>query len=125
MCAKYGLPTPLHGVVGSDLEASTAVVRAWADAGVTAVCAYNDEAALAVLSAANDGGLKVPDDLAVIGMDDIPSARSARPPLTTVALDTATLATHVTALLLAGMGTGPCPEVEDYSFTRIIVRASA
>lgn len=125
VCAKHGLPAPLLGVVGSNLEASTAVVRGWADAGVTAVCAYNDEAALAVLSAADDAGLKVPDDLAVIGIDDIPSARSARPPLTTVALDSTVLATYVTALLQAGMGTGTVPELGEHSFTRVIVRASA
>lgn len=124
VCARHGLPAPLGGVVGSDLDASTAVVRGWADAGVTAVCAYNDETALAVMSAADDAGLDVPGDLAVIGIDDIPSARSARPPLTTVRLDTDLLATHVTALLQAGMGTGPVPELTQESFSKVVVRAS-
>jgi DNA-binding LacI/PurR family transcriptional regulator len=124
VCERHGLPTPLQGVVGSDLEASTAVVRGWAEAGVTAVCAYNDETALAVMSAAHDAGLKVPDDLAVIGMDDIPSARSARPPLTTVALDAGALASCVTALLAAGMGTGSVPRMGEESFAHVVVRAS-
>jgi DNA-binding LacI/PurR family transcriptional regulator len=124
VCTQFGLPAPLVGVVGSDLDASTAVVRGWAEAGVTAVCAYNDETALAVMSAADDAGLKVPGDLAVIGMDDIPSARSARPPLTTVKLDSDALAEHVTGLLRAGMGTGTIPAGPAGSFTRVVVRAS-
>ncbi|WP_432564161.1 LacI family DNA-binding transcriptional regulator [Kineococcus sp. SYSU DK003] len=124
VCARHGLPEPLGGVVGTDLEGSTAVVRGWADAGVTGVCAYNDETALAVVSAAEDAGLKVPGDLAVIGMDDIPSARSARPPLTTVGFDTDALAVHVRALVRAGLGQGPVPDPADQPFARVKVRGS-
>lgn len=48
------------------------------------VCA-NDELALAVLDRLTDGGLDVPGDVAVVGWDDVMTARYVRPALTTVA----------------------------------------
>ena len=51
----------------------------------TAVFAANDMSALGVLQAAREQGLRVPEDLSVIGFDDIPEARSSTPPLTTLA----------------------------------------
>ena len=51
---------------------------------VTAVAAYNDEVALAVLSGLRAEGLRTPQDVAVIGVDDIPAARLAAPALTTI-----------------------------------------
>jgi DNA-binding LacI/PurR family transcriptional regulator len=47
------------------------------------VCA-NDEVALGALLAAESLGLRVPDDVAVTGWDDVMAARHARPGLTTV-----------------------------------------
>lgn len=52
----------------------------------SAVAAYNDEVALAALSAANHLGLDVPRELAVIGIDDTALAPLCVPPLTSVAL---------------------------------------
>lgn len=51
----------------------------------TAVFAANDMSALGVLQVALELGLRVPDDLSVIGFDDIPEASSSTPPLTTLA----------------------------------------
>jgi LacI family transcriptional regulator len=50
----------------------------------TAACAANDLLALAVLSAASDRGCHVPDEMSVVGYDDITYARLASPSLTTV-----------------------------------------
>ena len=50
----------------------------------TAVFAGSDETALGVLEAARMRGLRVPDDLSVVGFDDTQVARMASPPLTTV-----------------------------------------
>jgi len=52
---------------------------------VTAVFCYNDMTAIGLLSAARQAGISVPDDLAVVGFDDIPLAAHVYPPLTTIA----------------------------------------
>jgi len=49
-----------------------------------AVVAFNDEVALEVYAVCRARGLRIPDDLAVTGCDDILSARHVEPPLTTV-----------------------------------------
>ena len=50
----------------------------------TAILAMSDLFALATIEAASELGLRVPDDLSVVGFDDIPIARQVSPPLTTV-----------------------------------------
>lgn len=50
----------------------------------TAVFASNDYMAIGLMSALSEAGLRVPEDLAVTGFDDIPLAQYMRPPLTTV-----------------------------------------
>jgi alanine racemase len=50
----------------------------------TAVLAMSDMTAIGVMSAAQAAGLRVPDDLSVVGFDDIPVAAWTNPPLTTV-----------------------------------------
>ena len=50
----------------------------------TAVFAHNDLMAIAVIQAARQRGLRVPDDLSVIGVDDADAGRYCDPPLTTL-----------------------------------------
>ena len=51
---------------------------------VTAVFAANDSMALGVLRAFHEEGVRVPEDVSVVGFDDIPEAAYMTPPLTTV-----------------------------------------
>lgn len=58
---------------------------------VTAIFAANDSMAVGVLSALREAGRNVPDDVAVVGFDDIPIAEYLNPPLTTVRVSIARL----------------------------------
>jgi DNA-binding LacI/PurR family transcriptional regulator len=70
-----------------DPDSAAVAVDAWRQHGVSGICAYNDETAIAILAGLRRYGLRSPDDLAIIGADDIPMARLTDPPLTTVAVD--------------------------------------
>lgn len=53
-----------------------------------AVFAYNDSSAMAFVSAFRDANIRVPEDVNVVGYNDIPSATFFSPPITTVRQDT-------------------------------------
>jgi DNA-binding LacI/PurR family transcriptional regulator len=90
----------------------------------TAVFAANDETAIGVLAAAHDLGLRVPEDLSVVGFDDVPYARHLRPALTTVRQDFGELGRRAIAVLLdeieGTQRTVPHPRV----LPRLVVRDS-
>jgi DNA-binding LacI/PurR family transcriptional regulator len=50
----------------------------------TALFAGNDTIAFGAMAAIHEAGLRIPEDIAVVGYDDIPKARYAVPPLTTM-----------------------------------------
>lgn len=87
------------------------------------VCA-NDEIALGAVTAAEALGLRVPEDLAVTGWDDVMAARHARPGLTTVRQPMRELGAWAARRLhdrLAGDSSGPRHEVLP---TQLVRRAS-
>ncbi|NHB84640.1 LacI family transcriptional regulator [Tessaracoccus sp. HDW20] len=86
-CASRGLPEPLAAEVARNGDGARETIEAWHREGVTAVAAYNDEVALAVLYGIREAGLSCPGDIAVIGCDDIPAASVAYPPLSTISID--------------------------------------
>lgn len=69
------------------------------DPDVTAVFCANDEMALGFIRACHEEGRSIPEDISVIGFDDI-MAEWMWPPLTTVAQDFATIGTELVAALL-------------------------
>ncbi len=88
---SLGLPgRPEYVVAGDFFPASghAAMRRLLAlDAPPTAVFVAGDAMAIAAMNAAQEAGLSVPADLAVVGFDDIEAAALTRPALTTVAQD--------------------------------------
>jgi hypothetical protein len=70
---------------------------------VTAVFAANDHLALGILRALSERGRRVPQDVSVVGFDDVPEAAFFTPPLTTIRPDFAAVAHAGLDLLLAQM----------------------
>ena len=69
----------------------------------TAIFAANDSMAVGALSAVREAGLRVPEDVAVVGFDDIPIAAFVSPPLTTVRVSIATLGATAAERLFASI----------------------
>jgi LacI family transcriptional regulator len=69
----------------------------------TAIFASNDAMAVGALSALRQARLRVPDDVAVAGFDDIPMARYVEPPLSSVHVDISALGTRAATILLGAM----------------------
>ena len=67
-----------------DVAAGQKLMPRLLDAGVTAVFCYNDMIAIGVLIACSERGIAVPQELSVIGFDDIRMASYVTPPLTTI-----------------------------------------
>ena len=123
-CAEAGLPAPETITVPLDPDAAAEAVGRWRAAGVTGVCAYNDDVALAVLAGLRRHGLTAPDGLAVIGVDDLPAARLAEPALTTVTTDQAAVAAHLATTVVAAIQGRPGPAGPPADVVRLIRRAS-
>jgi DNA-binding LacI/PurR family transcriptional regulator len=76
---RFELPanTPEHGLEGGRMALAV-------DPRPTALIAATDQLALGAVEAAREAGLRVPEDLSIVGFDDVPGAAWSRPGLTTV-----------------------------------------
>ena len=94
-------------------------------AGVTAVFSYNDLVALGVLSRLGDRGVRVPDEMSVVGFDDIAMASMSTPPLTTVVSPIATVAQAAAELLLARLSGAPVRRPSGRELeTQLVIRST-
>ncbi|MCM3780676.1 LacI family DNA-binding transcriptional regulator [Microbacterium hydrocarbonoxydans] len=94
--AGVGLPEVVRG----DWSPESGHAAADALAAASAVFCANDQMALGLLRALADSGRRVPDDVAVVGFDDVPDAANYRPPLSTIRQDFPALAHRAVALLV-------------------------
>lgn len=136
---KAGLPAPPAFVVGgptelgyqnsltmpgnSELEAIVKFLQG--PERPQAIVAMNDLYALLVLMAAEQVGLSVPEDLAVVGFDDLDFAATLNPPLTTVAQQPYQLGMEAARLLLAWINGERGPVRQIRLPTRLVVRESS
>lgn len=90
VAAGRAVPEPARGdwTAASGHSALERILEgAWGGDAVTALFAANDQMALGALRALADRGRRVPDDVAVVGFDDIADAADYRPPLSTIRQD--------------------------------------
>ncbi|MFF2845335.1 LacI family DNA-binding transcriptional regulator [Streptomyces sp. NPDC058001] len=92
----------------------------------TAIFAGNDLQALGLYEAARELGLRIPEDLSVVGFDDLPVARWVGPPLTTVRQPLTEMAEAAARLVLdLGRTEGPEPTTTRVELaTSLVVRSS-
>jgi LacI family transcriptional regulator len=90
----------------------------------TAIFAYNDLVAVGALQACAAAGRRVPEDMAVVGFDDIPLASLVVPALTTVHVPKYRLGQLVLEMLLALLAGKAEPRVVTIA-PELVVRASA
>lgn len=124
-CRRLGIPEPVVADIDVDRpETVFAAIDAWqaSPLGITAICCHNDELAIMVDGALTARGLRSGQDLALIGIDNVPSARIA---LTTVGIDTARFGDAVVERVLALLEDREPPEVDGKDMLQLIVRSTA
>jgi LacI family transcriptional regulator len=92
--------------------------------GFTAVAAANDMLAIGCYAAFDEAGVVCPDDVSVIGFNDMPFIDRLRPPLTTVRFPHYQLGTEAAQLLLERIGGGEGPVKILYLAPELVVRGS-
>lgn len=112
-----------HPTVKGGLEAILELLKV--DPKISAVFCFNDMVAIGALQATTQLGLKVPDDLAIVGYDDIPMASWVTPALTTLRAPFEEMGRLATRLLIDRFQdcTQGCGNIELQP--ELIVRASA
>jgi len=70
------------------VEGASSAVDAIIEHEVTAVMAFNDQLALGLMSTLSRRGLQAPQDISIVGCDDVPLADLVAPPLTTIRMPT-------------------------------------
>jgi DNA-binding LacI/PurR family transcriptional regulator/anti-anti-sigma regulatory factor len=127
--AERGIPLDERLVVNVDdeLEPSGRVAaRHLLEAGVscTAIVAGTDKNALGVLEELQSAGRRIPEEMALVGFDDVAQAQTAEPPLTTVRQRFDTLGITAVELLAARLAGRDVPVAPTYVPTTLIVRRS-
>lgn len=125
LAAGAPVPPPLRG----DWSAESGYQAGRTLAGepdCTAVFVANDQMALGVLRALHEQSIAVPDQVSVVGFDDIDEAASFIPPLTTVHQDFAEVGRACVTAVLDQIAAGPGPRATGTTLvpTRLVVRSS-
>jgi len=122
-CAEAGVPARV--IEGRSWEVSEGyrVGRQLLSEGLPrAVSTGNDQMALGLLSALHEGGVRIPEDVAVMGFDDVPGTAWWRPPLSTVRQDFHALGGQVLDLVQDMLSGGEARDVR--LVPEVVARAS-
>lgn len=127
--AEAGLPVDSQLIIQAEANQATAesvVDRLLiCDIPFDAVFAGNDLMAMGAIQAMGKHGLRVPEDISVIGYDDMLAAAYFIPSLTTVSQNKQKLGEHAAALLLEAISNNHTSELQDIMVdNHLIVRAS-
>ncbi|GAB2595367.1 LacI family DNA-binding transcriptional regulator [Microlunatus antarcticus] len=124
--AEHGLvaPRPLEGdwTPGSGYRIGNALTQR--GSRFTALFVANDQMALGCVHALAGRGISVPDDVSVVGFDDIPEAEHFAPPLTTLRQDFRQLGTNILTTVLDVIEDRPVEPVLRLTPTLVVRRST-
>lgn len=119
---EYGRTLPARRIEYADFDRDSGAAAAErlldANPDLTAIIALNDSMAIGALATLRSRGLSVPDDVTVVGFDDMPIARDVTPALTTVRLPLAEMGARAMTLALDSAVTEPQVERIDVEVVR-------
>ncbi|HRE26856.1 MAG TPA: LacI family DNA-binding transcriptional regulator [Anaerolineales bacterium] len=125
---EAGIVLPADGLVTGDWSATSGYTGALAllerIPGLTAIFAQNDRMAIGALHALREAGRRVPDDVSIIGFDDIPLASYFDPALSTIQQDFAVMGRRAAHRLIAAFDTGRLEPTLERIPATLIVRQS-
>lgn len=126
-CVRLGVAPPVVATLDYTRESAQAALAVWrADEDeIDGVAAFNDLAALAILAACRVVGVSVPDDLALIGVDDLELAALTSPALSTIRIDVESTTALVVDATLRLLGSPRTPPQQPASAIRFIQRESS
>ncbi len=90
----------------------------------TAVLATSDQLAFGIVEAVRRVGLSVPEDISIVGFDDVPEAARANPPLTTIHQPHVEKGLRAGRILIAQLREEEPSEIQVLLPTRLVVRGS-
>jgi len=106
------------------VEGGHAAAEMLLEGGVTAIVCGSDVMALGAIRAGRAAGLRVPQDLSVVGYDDSAMLAFTDPPLTTMRQDVAAISRHAVHALLDEIDGTPQPRRELLFQPQLVVRGS-
>ena len=124
--AGIPLDPSLVGIGRYELDATreSARIMLSGESRPTAIFAANDLSAIAVIDVAHELGLRVPDDLSVIGFDDVPEATRRALPLTTIQQPMRRLGAVAADMVFTQLSGQEIDEMHVILPTRLVVRAT-
>lgn len=106
------------------IEGGHAAARRLVERGATAIVCGSDLVALGAIRAARQSGLRVPEDLSVVGYDDSPLVAFVDPPLTTIRQSVSAMGTAAVDALVDAINGVPVPAQEYIHLPDLVVRRS-
>jgi LacI family transcriptional regulator len=122
--AGIRLDPELIRVGGYDPESAAGPARELLERGPTAVFAANDASAIQTMRVAHTLGLRIPEDLSVIGFDNVPESALADPPLTTIDQSIQELGSRAVEMLVRLIDGEEIDERRVLLPTQLVVRGS-
>ncbi|WP_327657129.1 LacI family DNA-binding transcriptional regulator [Streptomyces sp. NBC_00483] len=125
LASEAGLELDVLGRQSETVAGGTAAAASVLASGASAVLAHNDLVALGILTGARTLGVRVPEDLSVVGFDDIPFAEVSHPALTSVSVPMARAGASAVERISAALSdTGPARPSTLRLATQLHVRGS-